>query len=280
MDFEKRRILHVVDEKIIRYFVSVCEHLDISYTILGGTLLGAVRHKGFIPWDDDVDFGLPRPDYNKLVRYLIKNNSTKYEFKNFKNSEIKTYFSRIESKSISIIDQSAKKKDSRYAWIDIFPLDGMPNNKILRKIHQFNLLRIRMLLQYSQFSKIVNVNLTERPIFERVLIGLGKFIKPDRFLNTEYYNWKLDVCLQRYTFANSDYVVNFMGAYKFKEMFPKSFYENLIDYKFESLQLKAPQEANKILFQMYGANFMQPPSDMIKNKHFTKIIINDKDLVN
>lgn len=275
MDIENREKLHSIEKEIIIYYIQICEKLGLKYTILGGTLLGAVRHKNFIPWDDDVDFGMPRPDYEKLINYLIKHDNKSFPFKNFRNSDIKTYFSRIENKKAKIIDRSAEKKDERNAWIDIFPLDGMPSNKLLLKAHQVNLLRLRLLLQYSQFSDIVNVSLTERPIVEKIFIKLGELLKPERFLNTHKIMIKLDKSLKKYTYENSLFAVNFMGAYKFREMFDRNVYEDLVLYSFDDIQLFGPREYDLVLSQLYGKKYMLPPSKMVMNKHFTEIVIND-----
>ncbi|KAF0493154.1 LicD family protein [Pediococcus acidilactici] len=275
MDIENRARLHLVELEIINYFIGICDQLNLKYFALGGTLLGAVRHQDFIPWDDDVDFGMPRPDYEKLCDFLINNNNKEFTFKNFKNSDIKTYFSRIECKKAKIIDNSAEQTDIRYSWIDIFPLDGMPTNKFKMRLHQFNLLRLRLLLQYSQFSEIVNVNLTERPLIEKIFIQIGKIIKPEHFLDTRKLMFKLDKCLKKYQYNNSENVVNFMGAYKFKEMFPKKVYKELTQYDFNSIKLCGPKDYDKVLKQMYGASYMLPPSKMVMNKHFTKIVFED-----
>ncbi|MCH4015484.1 MAG: LicD family protein [Pediococcus pentosaceus] len=275
MDIDNRKKLHDIELEIIKYFINICEKLGLRYYAMGGTLLGAVRHKDFIPWDDDVDFGMPRPDYEILVQYLMEYNDEKFPFKNYRNSDIKTYFSRIECKKAKIIDNSAEKSDIRYAWLDIFPLDGTPNNRFIFKLHKINLLRLRLLLQYSQFSDIVNVNLTERPLIERILIQVGKIIKPEKYLNTSKIMKKMDRALKKYEYNSSRNVVNFMGAYKFKEMFSKDTYDNTSFYKFGSIKLTGPKDYDRVLRQMYGSNYMQPPSKMIMNKHFTNIIIEE-----
>lgn len=277
MDIDSRKELHSIEKEIIIYYIKICEKLGLTYTALGGTLLGAIRHKNFIPWDDDVDFGMPRPDYEILVNYLIKHENKTFPFKNFKNSDIKTYFSRIESKKAKIIDHSAEKNDERNAWIDIFPLDGMPNNKLFLRAHQFDLLRLRLLLQYSQFSDIVNVSLTERPAIEKVFIKLGQIIRPEKFLNTHKIMTKLDKKLKKYSYEKSTFAVNFMGAYKFREMFDRRVYDDLILYDFDDIKLFGPRKYDLVLSQLYGKNYMLPPSKMVMNKHFTEIIISSEE---
>lgn len=272
-DLKQRKKLHSVEKNLIQYFVDLCKKHNFSYTILGGTLLGAVRHKGFIPWDDDVDFGMPREDYEKFVNLLLEDKNTEFPFLNFRNSNIRTYFSRIENHKAIIIDKSAEVKSKRYAWVDIFPLDGMPNDKIPRLLHQFRLLYLRMLLQYSQFSKIVNINLTERPMIEKILIKIGKIINPERFLDKNKLTIRLDEELKKYSYKDSKMIVNFMGAYKFREMFPKKMYEQLREYQFEDLRLLGPTDSSTYLRSLYGKGYMLPPSDVIKNKHFTEVKI-------
>lgn len=271
-DLEARKRLHTIELEIVNYFLSICEKNKLEYFMLGGTFLGAIRHKGFIPWDDDMDFGMPRKDYDELIEILSAKENKDFKFKNFRNSDIKTYFSRIESSKAQIIDTSAEKIDYRSAWIDIFPLDGMPNNKIIRTCHKLSLLYTRLLLQYSQFSEIVNINLKNRPLYEKILIYIGKIIKPEKYLNTKKIMWKLDGKLKKYSYEESNYVVNFMGAYKFREMFEKKIYENIVFYKFEHIDLKAPQDYDTILTSLYG-DYMTPPKDKDKNKHFTKVEI-------
>lgn len=271
MTKEKLRKLQLVELEILNYFVNVCEINGLRYFLLGGTLLGAVRHKGFIPWDDDIDVGMPRKDYNKFLDIINNDLPKNYIFKNFnKNNESTIYFSRIENNDFAVIDNSAIKKRKRYAWIDVFPLDGMPNNIIKRNIHKISLLFLRLKFQYSNFSIIVNQSLNNRPLYERILIIIGKIIKPEKYLNSLKCLRQIDKKLQKYDYDKSDYVVNFMGAYKFKEMFKKELYSKIEYYQFENNYYVAPKEYNTILKQMYG-NYMQIPKDRDKYKHCIEI---------
>lgn len=269
------RELQLVELDILKEVVRICEKHGLRYYLLGGTFLGAVRHKGFIPWDDDIDIGMPRPDYEEFMRIAIDSLPEHMTYRNFRiGNEDTIYFSRVENSSIQVEDSSAIEKRIRSAWIDIFPLDGMPKNVILRIIKKGYLLHRRLLLQYSQFNRIVNQDLPGRPRHERILIRIGKAVKPERFFDTKKSLKKLDKVLRSCDYESSDYVVNFMGAYKFKEMFPKKIYEKTAKYLFETEMLTAPSEYEYVLTQMYG-EYMNPPKESERNKHHIQVIRND-----
>lgn len=273
INLDDRRILQNAEKSLVKAFHTFCSQNGLTYFIMGGTLLGAVRHHGFIPWDDDIDVGLPRPDYEKLQLLLAKENNKLggYIFRTFKNSDTTEYVARLENPDVKIVDRSAAIPEIRNSWMDIFPLDGMPKSEQLCKAHGLNLLRLRLLLKYSEFDR-VSVNMTERPLTERALIWLGQVIKPVQHLNTKTCLKNLDAALQRYPYQRATHVVNFMGAYKLKEMFPKKYYQETKVYQFEDLELQGPKYADEILIQMYGKDYLQPPSEQIKNKHFTEIV--------
>lgn len=266
--------LQIEELKIAKYLNEVCDQLGLHCFMLGGTLLGAVRHTGFIPWDDDMDFGLPRHEYEQLIQHLIENSSSEYSVKYFKLNNTHDYPVKLESKSAYLVDNSKKEAVKRGAWIDIFPLDGMPNNKILRKIHSFNLLAVRALFKFSQLDTGVAIANPTRTTTEKVVLKVGKFIHLDKILDEQKMFERLDRIMKKYDYTLSNDVINFMGAYKIKEMFPKEIYQEISNYAFADTTFKGPKDSDFVLRQMYGENYMLPPSDAIKNKHSSKIINN------
>lgn len=273
MGNSKLRELQLEELRILKEFLEIVKEYKLRYFMLGGTLLGAVRHKGFIPWDDDIDIGMPREDYEKFIKKILERKMNKIKFKNFNYSdEVNIYFSRMESEKIKIYDNSAiTKKIERWAWIDIFPLDGVPNNIFVRQLYKFKMLRLRLLLQYSMFSKIVNQNLPNRPIHEKLLIEFGKLIPFEKFLDKKKYLKLIDINLKKYKYNNSNYVINCMGIYKFKEMFSKKIYDEIQEYKFENLELIGPKNYDFVLKQLYG-DYMKLPPEKDRNKHHTELI--------
>ena len=157
------------------------------------------------------------------------------------------------------------------AWIDIFPLDGIPKNKILKNIHMFKILFWRMMFQYSNFNKAVNIKLKKRPFYEKILIKIGSFLKLEKLLANFNIYEKLDNCLKKYSYDNSEYIGNFMGAYKFKEMFLKKIYDEIQEYEFEDIKLVGPKNYDFVLKQLYG-EYMKLPPKRDRNKHHTELI--------
>lgn len=272
MENTSLRKLQLTELEILKEVVRICKEENIKYYLMGGTFLGAVRHKGFIPWDDDIDISMSRKDYDKFFEIAPKKLKNQYIYKNFKKDNENTiYFSRVEDSSVKIEDTSAINTRTRSAWIDIFPLDGMPNNIIMRQLHKIRLLYRRLILQYSQFSIIVNQDLPNRPLHEKILIKIGNVLKVEKHLDTKKSMKKLDKALRKYDYDKSKYVVNFMGAYKFKEMFKKEIYNNTAEYDFENQKLIAPKEYHIVLSQMYG-DYMKIPPEHQQNKHHSKVI--------
>ena len=266
------RKLQMIELDILKQVIAVCKKYNLCYFLLGGTFLGAVRHQGFIPWDDDIDIGMPRADFERFCEIAETELKEPLGFVSFRNNEEHIYFHpRVYNYNSKVIDRSGVKEKETFAWIDIFPLDGMPKNGFVRKVYGFYLLFLRLLFMYSQFDKIVNVSLKKRVWYERVLIAIGKVIKFDKILDTHKIMKKLDDTMKKCKYESSSYVGNFMGAYKMKEVFPKKHYEETAEYPFEDILCSAPKDYDAVLSQMYG-DYMTPPEKEMQNKHNTEVV--------
>ena len=270
MDFLTLKDIQSEELKILEKSIEYFEKKDINYYLSSGSFLGAVRHKGFIPWDDDMDVGIPREDYEKFIN-LCNTEKVDFELHTFKNdSNHIRYFARIEDPTITIVRNDRMTEEISSAWIDVFPLDGMPNNKIIRIIHKKYILYRRALYKLSCFSKSANINKKNRPLVEKILIKIGLIFPVEKIFNTKKQLLKLDKALKRFSYNKSNYLVNAMGAYKFNEMFHKKYYGEGKYYKFEDTEVFGPSDYDTVCTQLYG-DYMTPPIESERNHHGSKI---------
>ena len=265
------RELQLCELEILKDVLNICEKHGLTVMMIGGTFLGAVRHGGFIPWDDDVDIGMSRKDYETFVEVAPRELKEGYYLRHFMTDKDMPYYpAQVVDPSFEILDVSAQQEKVRCAWIDIFPLDGMPKGKIKFFFHKYRLLYLRMMLKFSQFSEVVAVNLKNRPLHEKILVAVGKHLHVEKYMDTHKRMVLIDKCLKKYPYETAEQVINFMGAYKFRELFPRELFSDLTDYPFETLMLKAQKDYDRVLSQLYG-DYMTPPPQDQQNKHGTVI---------
>lgn len=262
------RQLQLKELELLKLFQKICADNNISYFALGGTLLGAIRHKGFIPWDDDIDVGIPRPDYERLCKILEKENlGENIRFHTFHNNkEYIRYFGHLEDTSFKIVRHDKIKAEETFAWIDLFPLDAMPNNGLLRKIRVYHVLLLRAMFRFSGFDRLVDVNKKGRPLHERILVWIGLHTPIQKLFNTRKCLERMEKVLTKTPYEKSDYLVNAMGAYKFREMFNKKYYGEGKMYPFEDTEIRGPVDYDFVCTQLYG-DYMTPPKKDDRNHH-------------
>ena len=263
------RDLQLCELEIVRDVIRISQRHGLQLYMIGGTFLGAVRHQGFIPWDDDVDLGFSRKDYETFLQVAPRELKEGYHLRYFMTDPTMPYYpAQVVDPSFEILDVSAKIPKTRSAWIDLFPLDGMPDGAVSYFIHKYRLLYLRMMLKFSQFDQVVAVNLKNRPLHEKILVAVGKHLHLEGKLDTLKRMRLIDRCLKKYPFENCRRVVNFMGAYKFREVFARSVYEDVTDYPFEDITLPGPRDYDLVNRQLYG-DYMTPPPVEEQNKHGT-----------
>ncbi len=260
---------------ILIEFVRICDEYKLNYYISGGTYLGAVRHHGFIPWDDDVDVAMPRSDYKRFIEIAPKVMDKKYKLKHYSLQDgIIHYFAKIEDGRYQLIDNTASIPRKVNLWIDIFPLDGLPEGPVKRKLHQDHLLVLRGLFKLSLFEKIVMQSNHDRPWYENSVIAVAKKVNFSKILSPYKRMRALDKALSKYDFYKSTYIMNFMGSYKFKSVMDREkIYADGAMYDFEGYQFHAPKDYDAYLTQIYGDYMKLPPEDK-RNWHQT-VIVND-----
>lgn len=256
---------------ILKEFISICEENNLTYYALGGTLLGAVRHKGFIPWDDDIDIGMPREDYEKFKKIALNLLPNNYKFFSEDSADYKKAFSVIRDDSTKIIMNYSKEELVESLWIDVFPLDGMPSNAMKKKIHSFRYLYTRMMVQLSQFSSLVNQKKKNRPLIEKVIIAFANVVNIEKIVSFDWAQKKYLQTIKKYSF-NEAFAGNYTGAYKLREIVPSNYFGKPVSLEFEGINLSCPCQYKEYLTAIYGENYMQLPPEDKRIQHHYKII--------
>ena len=264
----QRYILHVLQE-----VVRVLDELNIPYYMQGGTMLGAIRHGGFIPWDDDVDLGIPRADYDRMLKEVAARLPENLELRTYDDeTDHHYYFARIVDTRYQIRRMGSLEERLENIWVDLFPLDGMPNACLPRQWHKFRLLMTRLKFHLSCFEK-VNIKRPGRPLVERIIIKIAMITRVGKWFNTRKQLDKMDRLLKKYPVEKSNYLVNFTGqtSYKFNEMFEKEVYGGGKLYQFENFSLMGPEQYDTYLKSLYG-DYMTPPREEDRNAHAAELV--------
>lgn len=243
---------------MVKEFVQICEKHNLKYFMAGGTFLGAVRHKGFIPWDDDIDLGMYREDYEQFLKIAEKELELPYKIQTYHNCATHHYyFSHIVDTRYKVRRMGSLDKREEYIWIDIFPYDGLPNG-IRGNLIYLKLLFYRFCYHMAYFEKI-NIARKDRAVWQKIVLELLKIVyKVCRF---DKHKWreKIDILLKKQDIDKCEKIMSFMGVKLQKEIFPKKIYDDLVNYQFENMNLKGPVEYDRVLKQMYGDYMSLPP---------------------
>ena len=268
-------LLHQVDLNIVKEVVAICEKHGFTYFMLGGTMLGAIRHKGFIPWDDDIDLGIPRKDYDRFLEIAPKELSAHLRLVNYHTDpEYHYYITRILDTETKV-EEERIGNDNRYtnASIDIFPVDGTPNNKLLRKIYFFRVLYHRALMSLCYKDSIDRKR--PRGTAEKALLWVMERLPIEKMTTPYKQKAKIDKLLRKQKVEGAKFIGNIMGAYRTKEIVPAEFYGKGKMYPFEDIELRGMDMADEYLKWTYGDYMRLPPEDKRKT-HFMILEIHGK----
>lgn len=277
------RKLQLVEFGLMRRFAEVCEAEGLRYYMLGGTLLGAVRHGGFIPWDDDVDICMPRPDYDMLLK-LVEVNPDLFAVPGagcdvrlvsiYNDAGHRQGMAKIVSSEMSVINRSATCERVEDAWIDVIPMDGFPSSPLASRVHKARLMFWKIIDATAEFDYVVDVKRDRGLVGAVALRCLELFCKVIRPYGDDFNKvLKLtDKVLRRYSYDDCSETINLYAARGFREVFPVSAFGEGKPLKFEDGFFMAPSDIESVLTIIYGSDYMTPPPEEDRNWHNSEVV--------
>lgn len=265
--------LQTIELDILLQVAEFCDNNSIKYFLIGGTLLGAIRHNGFIPWDDDIDIGMFRDDYEKFLKlfpFHINNNNLYIQ--NKRNTPNVPYlFTKIRLKNSAAIDRETQHaKFKKGIFIDIFPLDKVPEKDNLSLYLKYNLIK---LLKIITMYKIGFKSL-KHP-------WVNFFLKcVSLVLNVTFINYLTEKFMLSFNNKNINFVTSFGSGFHYtKQRFLADDYGVGKLKEFEGHMFNIPLKFEKILTQLYGDYKKVPSKEKQISHSFIKIIFpNDKEV--
>ncbi len=253
---------------MLKYFHEFCTQNDIRYYVVGGTTLGAVRHDGFIPWDDDIDVGLPRNDYERLIE-LFPKNGNKYIIESVYSDDVNFCysFSKIYDTSTTMIENTTKSL-RRGIYIDIFPLDGVGNTKE------------EVITTYKPIGKkkdmlslrTIKIN-SKRKWYKNIALWIIQHI-PEKILSEKKLCLEINELCKKKSYDDCEIVGNLVGAWGRKEIMSKNMFGKPTLHKFENIEVNIQENFDGYLTHLYGDWRKLPPEEKRVSHHDYELDLN------
>lgn len=240
----------------------ICSKNNLKYSLAGGTLLGAVRHRGFIPWDDDIDIFMERSDYNKFLQIIEARSGGIGVINCRNNKEFEYTFSKVYDKNTIIIDEFGHRgKYNIGVYVDVFPVDFCSNS--------FAIARCKTLI-FNLFKYILVAAVWPRFAYNRTYGVFRNFVRflfysITRCINANKFANKLDVLYSKE--RRKKFSVSYSGVYGTREIFNTKIFNDFMSLEFEGHFFKAISSYDKYLSSLYGDYMTLPPEEKRFSRH-------------
>ena len=267
LDEQKKVMLNILVE-----FAKFCDEHDLMYYLDAGTLIGAVRHKGFIPWDDDIDVNMPQKDYDKFIE-LTRNTKgylTEHIQVEYPKNTIYSFLKISDDRTI-LVEFPMQNPMEVGVYIDVFPKYGIVDkswiSKIVCKVSEY-LSNLHWLCHYSMYAWT-----REDSVYSLSKKIIGKILSP--FLKDSNYPFRLQDTImhcyaKRHPLEKCKYVTTLTNG-EFHKLAPKECFDGFQWLDFEGIKFKGPKDFDTYLHCLYKGDYMQLPPEDKRVHHTTEV---------
>lgn len=256
--------VHKIQLEIALEVKRICHKYNIKYSLIAGTLLGAVRHEGFIPWDDDLDMGMLRADYERFIEKAKDELSDDYFLQTWETDQaFGLPFAKIRKNGTIFLEKSVSKTNQHSGiYLDIFPFDQVPTTPMAKQAHNIKTYILKRVLM----SKLGYEVWDHDSRFKKATYQLVNLLfKP---VSLEKTKDLLEKEMIQYNHQDSNHVVAIGGSYGYKkETIKKSWLGHLQTIEFEKEQFTVPVDHKKYLKNLYDDYMTLPPKNKRYNRH-------------
>lgn len=255
--------LQKVQLDILIFIDKVCKDNDIRYSLSDGTAIGAIRHKGFIPWDDDIDIMMPRPDYEKFLKVIDEANNERYKCYHFSKDMPKYHytFAKVVDLKTYVDEYYFKTNEKMGINIDIFPLDGINEKTMLKDFKKYK--NVERLLYLATYKKVIPTNKKYKTIIKYFAFLFAKM------LGINYLNKKAQNIMKKYDWNYSGTCSMYTGLSERKVM-PISTFDEFINVEFEGHMFPIIKDYDTYLTKLFGDYMTPPPKEQQITNHHSK----------
>lgn len=252
--------------ELFKAFHDICEKNSLIYNIFGGTFLGAIRHKGFIPWDDDIDVTMPRKDYNRLIKIIRSGKYKEWQIHAYPDENYIYPFAKFGMRGTVLTENIVKSKYNKLTLnIDIFPNDGYPDDEQL--FDKYDEYEKKIILLTYRLFKIKN------NIFQFLYQNVLKLVYS--CVGYRYYLDKQFKLFLKYREDRELILCNGAGWGKRGKTKKEDYYDRIL-YDFERLKVWGMRNYNDQLVSFYGDYMTLPPKEKRVNPHDSSLFVSEK----
>lgn len=256
--------LRLIQLEIMQYVHDFCKSNNIRYSMSGGTLLGAVRHRGYIPWDDDIDIMMPRPDYERFCKLFddrtFQSDATYKVISSYNDSQFFQPFAKVVNTKTFMTETYDKPMRLLGVYIDVFPIDGLPNNEKQRELY-WKFIAKQKNISTAVYEKNNKNEHGIKKVLRRILFLLFSFRKANFYAN------KLHRYGMKNSFEGSKFIANSIFGYHKKETMPGSLFDGFVELDFENKKFMAVKDWKIYLTNLFGDYMKLPPVEQQITKH-------------